>query len=73
MQNLSNDCGKFEKYVFYRTDNRLYWIGAILSNFFQSIHTISILFVQMSASLDCVEVECCYNTFSMAANVNAAT
>ena len=40
MQNLSNGYGKFEKDVFYRTDNRLYWIGAIFSNFFQSIQIL---------------------------------
>ena len=31
---------KFEKHVFYRTDNGLYRIGAILSNVFQSIHIL---------------------------------
>ena len=59
MQKLSNDCGKFEKDVFYKTDNRLYWIGAIFFQFFPIYTHFIVLFVQMSASLDWVEIERC--------------
>ena len=63
---------KFEKDVFYRTDNSLYWIGAILSSFFPIYTHFIVLFVQMSVFWILLKLKVVKNTFSMAANVNSA-